>query len=57
MKPFPYENPDDDDIEIEQLELTVYETDNPVIAVFLDVDGDPIVELHERPIVPFGYQK
>ena len=37
--------------------IEVEVTDNPVVAVLYGVDGEPLIEVHERPWVPFGFQK
>lgn len=34
----------------------LYVSDNPVIGVILGPDGDVLVEVRERPDVPFGFQ-
>ena len=38
-------------------EVQVTEEDNPVVATLLGPDGEPLLQLHERDTVPFGYQK
>lgn len=35
----------------------LYEQDNPVTAVFLGLDGEPLIEIRDHRTVPFGYQK
>lgn len=48
---------DDEDKCWAPIEPDVVEQDNPVIATFLDVDGDPLIVVRERRTVAFGYQK
>jgi len=35
----------------------VFETDNPVVAVLLGPDGEPLVEMRERREVTFGFAR
>lgn len=37
------------------LGIEVTETENPVVAVIYDGAGDILTEIHERPVIPFGF--
>lgn len=37
--------------------LEVDVTDNPVVGVLYGLDGEPLIEVRERPWVPFGFQR
>lgn len=55
--PHPY-----DPIEVQESNWTagdpdLIEQENPVIATFLDMHGEPLIEIRERRTVAFGYQK
>lgn len=35
----------------------LWESDNPVVGVLFDPSGGVLIEVRERPVVPFGFQQ
>jgi hypothetical protein len=53
----PYELPEPEETGWAPIEPEVFEQDNPVVATLYGPDGEALLEIHERRIVVFGYQK
>lgn len=58
--PFPYDEDGDVDSGIGTWPpsacIEVTDEDNPVVAQLFGVDGTVLIELRQRPTVPFGYR-
>lgn len=37
--------------------IEVEVTPNEIVAVLEDVDGVPLIEIRERPVIPFGFTR
>jgi hypothetical protein len=53
----PYEVQEEKDLVVEYIVPELYESDNLVIATLLGADGSVLLEITQRRIVPFGYQR